>query len=133
MTPRPRHFRHAKGQRMTARYYILDGTTPVPGADVRQWAAWLETADRVVAQTSLTADIQVSTVFVGMNPYPGVAPPRLFETLVLWPGDPLDGETVHTPTWAAALAAHTQMVLRVRAALCAPSEDATLGASDPLT
>ena len=111
---------------MTARYYILDGTTPVPGADVRQWAAWLETADRVVAQTSLTADIQVSTVFVGMNPYPGVAPPRLFETLVLWPGSPLDGATAHTATWQMALAAHTAMLLRVRAVLSATAQGATV-------
>ena len=117
---------------MTARYYILAGITPVP-AEQRQWAAWVETADRRVAQTSFTADVRVSTVFVGIDHATGATPPLLFETLVFWPGDPLDGETVHTPTWAAALAAHTQMVLRVRAALCAPSEDATLGASDPLT
>ncbi len=48
--------------------------------DVLEWGAWMETADRVVAQTEVQ-DVQVSTVFLGL----AHEPDYLFETMVFGP------------------------------------------------
>jgi hypothetical protein len=52
-------------------YYILDGTRPVPAPDFSTWSAFMYGAGshaRVqVAKTRVTPQIEVSTVFLGLN------------------------------------------------------------------
>lgn len=66
--------------------YMLIGQTPVPCSDVKEWARWMETADRVVFQTEV-GPYFVSTVFLGMDHsfgllYGKVTEPLLFETMI---------------------------------------------------
>lgn len=72
--------------------YILVNGEPVPEPDVLKWAMWMEDAaqnqSRIVARTkvddiALTADICVSTVFLGIDHnFFGDGPPILYETMI---------------------------------------------------
>ena len=104
---------------MTIWHYMLEGRRIVRTADLNTWAEWYETADRIVAKTQVDADVEVSTVFLGLDhrwptPWkPGVSepPPVLFETLVF--GGPYDGEMRRYCTWEEAEAGHAAVVAQV--------------------
>jgi hypothetical protein len=71
-------------------YYILDADgNPLPVADVLEWGAWFETADRHVAYTEVAAGVAVSTVFLALDHAFGDGPPILWETMIF--GGPRDG------------------------------------------
>lgn len=93
--------------------YILDGHTPKPVDDIREWGIWFETADRRVAKTDVNGD-EVSTVFLGLDHNWGDGAPILFETLVF--GGPLDGEMDRYTQWEVAEKGHAKMVERVKEA-----------------
>lgn len=92
-------------------HYILDGHNPVP-AELMEWAAWYEKADRRVAVDQIGVAC-VSTVFLGLDHSVNGPVPILFETLVF--GGPLDGEGDRYPTWDAAVAGHAAIVEKVKA------------------
>ncbi len=100
-----------------AQLYILNGMVPEPVADLEAWVAWIETADRRVAETCIGgAAITVRTTFLGLSlGAPDADPPLLFETLVA--GGPLQNAQVRYGTWNEAQAGHVVMVERVRLAL----------------
>lgn len=91
--------------------YILKGKTPVEVYDVLEWAAWFETADRIVKQTELADDVRISTVFLGLDHGFG-GPPKLFETMVFGGWD--DGNQWRYGTWKEAEAGHEQAVNRCK-------------------
>lgn len=94
--------------------YILDGREPVRAPDVRTWGEWFHSADRCVAFSEL-GDVQVSTVFLGIDHSIGLLPgPILFETMVS--GGPLDDERKWYRTWDEAEKGHAAMVALVMAA-----------------
>ena len=95
---------------MTKRY-ILKGKIPVPCEDLMEWAKRLEGADRKVKLTK-TRDIQISTVFLGLDHQFGDGPPLLFETMVF--GGQLDGEMNRYSTWDDAVKGHKEMVRRAK-------------------
>jgi hypothetical protein len=97
--------------------YILEGTTPVPAADLLSWARWFETADRHVAETWVTPGIRVSTIFLGLDHRQGPwhHGPILFETMVF--GGACDQEQRRYATWAQAEEGHEEVVEQVRAML----------------
>ena len=95
--------------------YILDGTQPVPCADLLTWRRWFETADRTVAKTQVAPDVEVRTVFLGVDQSWHGGPPLLFETSVF--GGPLDGETECYSTWSQAEEGHASLCAEVQAAL----------------
>jgi len=88
--------------------YILEGTTVVPVEDIHTWAHWFETADRVVAQTWITEDMCVSTVFLGLDHQWGDGPPLLFETMVFLAGS--ERGCTRTSTWHEAEQEHQRVV-----------------------
>jgi hypothetical protein len=94
--------------------YVLDGHTPVPASDIRDWGRWFEKADRHVAKTEIN-HVTVSTVFLGLDHAFGGGTPILFETLVF--GGPLDGEMERYATWDQAEAGHKAIVERVNGAM----------------
>lgn len=118
-------------------YYLLDGHTPVPTQDVRAWGAMFEDLDgRRVGWTELTAEIAVSTVFIGLDHSFGGGPPILFETMIV--GLSPDGGWDHPhryATWDQAERGHelavewTRSVIDLAAqtaatiAICAPPSD----------
>jgi hypothetical protein len=95
--------------------YILEGTTPVPEPDLLAWGRWFGTAHRHVAETWVTPDIRVSTVFLGTDHalWRGHHVPILFETMVF--GGSLDQEQRRYATWEEAEAGHEEVVEQMRA------------------
>jgi hypothetical protein len=94
-------------------YYILHGDE-IQAVDVLTWARWFEThfEDRVIARTIITPDIQVSTVFLGIDHnFCEVGSPIIFETMVF--GGFLDQEQIRYATSAEAREGHRRMVARV--------------------
>lgn len=96
-------------------HYILDGTVPVPEPDLFVWARWFETADRHVAETWVTLEVRVSTVFLGLDHQWGDGPPLLWETMIF--GGARDCETWRWSSWHAAEQGHEAAVAMARAAL----------------
>jgi hypothetical protein len=98
--------------------YILEGHTPVACADLLTWGRWFETADRHVAETWVTPEVRVSTIFLGLDHQWGpCGPPILFETMVFWPHSSWDQEQDRYSTWEAAERGHAALVAQVQAAL----------------
>ena len=93
--------------------YVLDGKKAVPCEDLMEWAIWLEGADKKVALTRSIGDVEISTVFIGLDHSFGKGPPLIFETMVF--GGPLDGEQDRYSTWEEAEAGHEKMVERTKA------------------
>lgn len=105
------------------RNHILQGHNLVEEPDLLKWAQWLETADRVVEQTSIGAS-RVSTVFVGCGP-------MLFETRVF--GGELGGREARCSTWEEAEKMHAAMCQKVKACeSLAPKELETHTPSVPM-
>lgn len=64
--------------------YILDDKgNPITCNDVLEWAKWFESAGktRIVNQT-VVDDVEVSTVFLGLDHSFGVGEPLIYETMV---------------------------------------------------
>ncbi len=91
-----------------ARYYCLDGHTPVPCFNVLEWAVWFESADskRIVQQTQV-GEYWISTVFLGLNHRLAPGIPILFETIVFIGKKSSDMERYCT--WDEALAGHVRI------------------------
>jgi hypothetical protein len=98
-------------------HYVLEGHTPIPATSLEAWGYWFAEADRCVGRTVLTEDVEVSTVFLGLDHSfsRGARPPVLFETMVF--GGPLDEEQERYTSWEEAEAGHAAMCARVHAAL----------------
>jgi hypothetical protein len=93
-------------------HYVLgEGGKPVPEPDALAFAAWFETADRVVARTE-TNNGTVSTVFLGFDHNFGDdGPPVLWETMVF--GGDRAGYQERYASREAALAGHDWIVRAV--------------------
>jgi hypothetical protein len=62
-------------------YYLLEDRKAVP-TDVRTWARFFESGDRIVAKSQL-GDVRVSTVFLGLDHrFDDEGPPLIFETMI---------------------------------------------------
>lgn len=96
--------------------YILDANgEPVPVSDVDNWGTWIVGGGNRHVGRTLSGDVYVSTVFLGVDHRFGASgPPLLFETMVF--GGPLDGEQERYCTRAEAIAGHAAMVERVEQA-----------------
>ncbi len=91
---------------MTTHNYILDGNKPIPCNDLIQWGEWFGKADRNVGY-DVRNDIQVSTVFLGLDHSFGHGPPLLFETMVF--GGEHAQEMARYSTWEEAEKGHKEM------------------------
>jgi hypothetical protein len=93
----------------TGIFYVLEGHTPVSQPDRLAWAKWMETADRQVAKTLLPGEVEVSTVFLGVN-HRSIDPgaPMLFETMIF--GGKHDRYMTRCTTWEQAEKMHEKAV-----------------------
>ncbi|QPF83982.1 hypothetical protein IC762_30785 [Bradyrhizobium genosp. L] len=95
-------------------HYVRDGhesrrTDPVT------WHEWVISADRVVARTQVSADLVVSTVFVGLDMGCDPSSPLLFETELMKAGvSSVDARRVRYSTWAEAEVGHEEIVREYR-------------------
>jgi len=92
-------------------HYILDDNNVPIKTDLMTWAKYFKEADRVVAQTTIDKETEVSTVFLGMDHQFGDGPPLLFETLVF--GGEHDGDMWRYSTWEEAETGHKEVVERL--------------------
>ena len=84
--------------------YILGGTVVIPCPDLATWAAWFQTANRIVKRTQIS-DVAVSTAFLGLDHRFGEdGPPLVFETMIF--GGAHDGHQMRCSTWLQAEAQH---------------------------
>ncbi|MFT3987228.1 hypothetical protein [Aestuariivirga sp.] len=87
-------------------WYILEGHTPVYEPDLMKAARWFETADRIVAKTTI-GTARVSTVFLGLD-HGENGEKHLFETMI-FNGDRDDYQT-RCATWEQAEKMHADAV-----------------------
>lgn len=92
-------------------YILVDGKTKIVG--LKEWARWFDNNDnRRIALNELGNGVEVSTVFLGIEPSFETGKPLLFETMVF--GGPLDRECDHYATLEQARLGHDRMVEHVR-------------------
>jgi hypothetical protein len=98
-------------------WYTLnpDHTVSGPAEELR----FQDIGERIVAKTQL-GDVEVSTVFLGLDHAWGYGPPLLFETLIF--GGPYDGEMDRYSTWDEATAGHERFVAALRRGV-SPSDE----------
>lgn len=77
-------------------HYTLDADgNPEPCSNLLAWGRWFQTAERRVALTTV-GDVEVSTVFLGLDHSFGGDVPLLYETLVM--GGACDGDITRYST-----------------------------------
>lgn len=98
---------------MTNFYYVLNANgDPEPCEDRMEWARWFETSDNArIVQKDTLGDVEVSTVFLGLDHSFGGPVPLLYETLVF--GGPFDGDGERYPDREQALVGHKAWVAKV--------------------
>jgi hypothetical protein len=97
-------------------YYVLDADNHLVPVDMWTWAMWLEGANRHVADTGITSQVRVSTVFIGLDHRIfGDGPPLVFETMIF--GGPLDQEQWRYSSWDDAETGHKAAVRKAREAI----------------
>jgi len=90
------------------RYYILEGKKVVGVDDVLVWGKMFNSReDRIVKKTKI-GDVEVSTVFLGIDHSFGVGKPLLFETMIFGGGN--DGYQERYETWRQAEAGHRKAI-----------------------
>ena len=89
--------------------FKLDGKTPIPCDNLKDWAQWMETADRVVARDECD-HVWVSTVFLGLDHSFGGPTPVLFESMVFPNDSHSDLDCRRYATWEEAEAGHAELV-----------------------
>jgi hypothetical protein len=96
-------------------HYILENGVPRP-VELLEWARWFETADRIVEKTEISPEVDVSTVFLGVDHnFSGRGRAILFETMVF--GGPMDQEQRRYATMGEAKRGHFEMVDECRQAI----------------
>ena len=88
--------------------YILEGKRIKRADDLLEWAKWFEKVDRSIKQTKITNEINVSTVFLGLDHSFGGPAPILFETMIF--GGPHDQYRERHTTYEEAEEGHLRAV-----------------------
>lgn len=86
--------------------YILNGHKAIPCDDFLERGKCFEKTERHVANDTKN-DVQVSTVFLGIDHSFGQGPPLVFETMVF--GGEHDGDMERYSTWEEAERGHKKM------------------------
>lgn len=97
-----------------SRLYVLVDKTPIAENDANVWSRWHQSVGidgRRVGFTKL-GDVDISTVFLGMDHGWGDGPPVLFETMPF--GGQYDSHCWRWHTWAEAEAGHAAIVAALR-------------------
>ena len=87
--------------------YILEGKT-IKEAELMEWANWYKKANRHVNKTKISDEINVSTIFLGVDYSFGGDIPILFETMIF--GGEHDQYQERYATWDEAEAGHLRAV-----------------------
>lgn len=101
------------------KHYVLDADNRPVETDFLTWARWFgRTENRVVAWTQITSEIEVSTVFLGIDHrHVGKGPPLLFETMIFGGPDTIDEYQWRYASWDDAQTGHQAAVRKAREAI----------------
>ena len=98
-------------------HYILREKIPVLVPDILEWAELFGISDNRIARTFLDGDIEISTVFLGMDhQWIPKGPPLVFETMIF--NGVHDGEQWRYSTWDEAEAGHAAAVAHAALPTC---------------
>lgn len=92
------HYKNMKNDK-----YILDENGDPKVVGLIEWGEWMEVADRTVAKSQV-GEVEVSTVFLGLDHNFGDGEPLLFETMIF--GGEHDGYQERYATKIEALKGH---------------------------
>lgn len=93
--------------------YILKDREPVRCDGLLEWGTWFERADRTVAR-DMIGEVEISTIFLGIDHAFGRPGPLLFETMVFG-SEQFEHEQERYRTWEEAERGHAEVVARVMA------------------
>ena len=97
-------------------YILNDERNPILEPDVIKWGRWFENiSNRILVKTQI-GDVQVSTVFLGIDHnFSEDGPPLLYETMIFYPpGAALGDVQDRYATRAEAIAGHRVRVTEVK-------------------
>lgn len=104
------------------KYYILNPDHSVKVVPLMEWAEWFESTikerwdtPRRVAQTNINDEVNVSTVFLGLDYRFWEGPPLIFETMIF--GGQYDQYQDRYSTWDEAVAGHKKAVSKAKFAV----------------
>lgn len=94
-------------------HYILDADKRPVCVGVEEWERWFDMANRHVAFTQINSQVEVSTLFLGIDHSFGrPGPPILFETMIF--GGEHDQDRWRYSSWDEAKAGHDAVVKRLK-------------------
>lgn len=67
---------------MNGQYILDENNNPKEVHSILEWAAWMQTANRIVQQDTIQNDIKISTIFLGLDHSFGGDIPILWETMI---------------------------------------------------
>lgn len=86
--------------------YILIGKIPSKEPDILKWGEWMERSDRHIGNDMIRDNIQISTVFLGLDHNWSGGNPILFETMIF--GGLHDGYQERYYSWEEAEIGHKE-------------------------
>lgn len=93
---------------MSSEYAILKDGQVLPVFDIREWAKWFENFDNRRVDKTQVGDVEISTVFLGLDHSFGHGPKLWFETMIF--GGKFDQEQWRYSTLEEAKAGHIEAV-----------------------
>jgi len=93
---------------MTNKKYILGKNHELIETDLMTWARFFEDINNLRVAYDIIGDVEVSTVFLGIDHNFGKGEPLLFETMIF--GGDRDGEQERYHTWEDAEQRHKEIV-----------------------
>lgn len=107
---------------MSKHYILDDDKNVVQISNIQRWGITFEDIEkRRVDKTILEDDVEVSTVFLGLDHQWGVGPPILFETMVF--GGEWDDYQERYSTWDEAVEGHKRTVEKIKVGLSLQEEN----------
>lgn len=101
---------------MRGQYILDENGNPVEATSLEEWARFFDNRDaRRLAYTKVSDDVNVSTVFLGIDHAFGGGPPVLWETMIF--GGPHDEYQDRYTTREDALRGHEEAVALARSGL----------------
>lgn len=105
--------RYAQETGVDLGWYVLDDDHVPRRATMTEWGAWREDFSRSIVAKDRIGDVEVSTVFLGLDHGYSGGPPVLFETMIF--GGPMTHYQWRYRTWERAAAWHALVVEAIRA------------------
>lgn len=95
------------------KHWILKNHEVVKEVNMMTWAAWFENSNNRRVAFDRVKDIEISTVFLGIDHRYGDGPPLLFETMTFGP-DGHEQKQERCSTWDQAIKQHQKILEAIK-------------------